>query len=113
MSNNLLRKSSVLIGLSIFMSGVCNANAATTTPVTEIVDVFSATGVTQATETLQFPQFNPSLGALTSVDFTLSSSISGNSTTFQSAVVAPGGATLVEQTSLGSFNFTNANGLLA
>lgn len=106
-------KTAVLIGLSIAMSSVCDANAATTTPVTMAVDVFSATGVTKTTETLQFPQFNPSLGTLTSVDFSLSSSISGNSTSFLSAVVAPGGALLTEETSLGSFNFTNTSGLLA
>jgi hypothetical protein len=62
----------------IFTSGVCDANAATTPPVTDPFLVFAATGTTQAFQTppLQFPQFNPSLGTLTSVDFSLTSSIS-------------------------------------
>jgi hypothetical protein len=112
MSNDLARKAALLIGLSISMGGICDANAATTTPVTETFFVFAATGVDQATDTLQFPQFNPSLGTLTSVDFSLSSSISGAA--FLSAEVATGGVLLVEQLNTGNptpFDFTNQNGL--
>jgi hypothetical protein len=69
-------KAAVPIGLSIIISGVCDANAVTTLPVTETFSISTPVGASQ-TDRLPFAQFNPSLGTLTSVDFSLKSSISG------------------------------------
>jgi len=96
----------------IFMSGVCDANASTTLPVIDPFFVSAATGTTQAFQTppLQFPRFNPALGTLTSVDFSLTSSINP-SPDLQSAQVLVNGVQIAVQSVTGAFDFTNTSGL--
>jgi hypothetical protein len=64
-------KAAALLGLSFTLTGVFDANAATTQPV---LDGFSITATNSGAFTqtvLSFPKFNGSLGTLTSVDFSL------------------------------------------
>jgi hypothetical protein len=111
----LLATAAILTGLMALAGGDCDANAATLTtpPVTDTFFVFAATGVTEAVQTpaLQFPQFNPSLGTLTSVDFSLTSSISGAAFVLAQFIV--NGAQLASAPPLvgGAFDFTMVSGL--
>lgn len=128
--NNLGRKAAVLIGLSIFMSGVCDANAATITETATFdlaapfknPDRFTPPPlINVATETLVFSAFNPSLGTLTGVEFSLDSSLSSpfcagfiycEDNISRSASVAVQGATNLQQgAAFGSFNFADVSGL--
>jgi hypothetical protein len=112
-----VRKAAVLIGLTFVVSGVCDANAATTTPVTDTFSLSAGPPPGQNPapfEDLSFPQFNPSLGTLTSVDFSLNSSLSGPSLNFNAALFPAGlnaAPLLGFSVFSGPFDFTDISGL--
>jgi hypothetical protein len=70
------KDAAVLIGLRVVKSEVCDANADTTSPMTDTFP-FSTLADDSVSDTLSFAQFNPSLEALNNMDFSLNSSISG------------------------------------
>jgi hypothetical protein len=109
MSNNL--KAAVLIGFSTVMSGICDANAATTTPVTQTFFIQANFG-SPVTQPLAFAQFNPSLGTLTSVDFSLASFTNSGGPAMASVQVSGSSTALGNFTgSVGPFDFSNVTGL--
>jgi hypothetical protein len=107
-------KATALIGLSFALASVSAANAATTTPVN---DTFSVTAPArgESFDLLSFPQFNPSLGTLTSVDFSLNSVLGGGfafgSSTAQITAVTFTGFIMPFGNSPGPYNFTDVSGL--
>ncbi len=108
------KKVAVLTGLTVFGGGVCGANAATTLPHTDTfllsVDGFDG----QISQNLSFPQFNPALGTLTGVLFSLNSNLSLSEGFFSgSASISVNSVQLSSQNTLGLYNFTNLSGLKA
>jgi hypothetical protein len=97
------------------MSGVCTANAATTAPVTDIFFLTVPAGQLGNQLHLSFPKFDPSLGTLTSVDFSLVS-VLGGGFAFGHSEAEP---IAVTQTGFlfpfginpGPYDFTNVSGL--
>jgi hypothetical protein len=106
-------KAAALIGLSLAVTGVSAANAATTS-VTQMFSL-SVAPFADRTEPLPFAQFNPSLGTLTDAIFSLTSAVSaaapgsfiplaqlGEFASGDSANLATGGL---------EFDFTNISGI--
>ena len=109
------KKVAVLTGLTAFGGGVCGANAATTAPHTDTF-LLSVTGdgSGQISQNLSFPQFNPALGTLTGVEFSLNSNLFlPEGTFFGSASISVNSVQLSSQNTLGGYNFTNLTGLQA
>jgi hypothetical protein len=106
-----LKKAAVLTGLTMVIGGaeVSTADAATTTPQTNTFSI-TAFPFNTATVSPSFNQFNPSLGTLTSVDFSLDSNISANAsiTGFSATITVDNGVQLSSKTptTLGDYDVT-------
>jgi hypothetical protein len=105
-----LKKAAVLTGLTMVIGGaeVSTADAAIITPTSQNT-TFSITGfgILTASPSPSFQQFDPSLGTLTSVDFSLDSNISASVSGTQSATVTvDNGVLLSSQSTLGNYDVT-------
>ena len=108
-----LKKAAVLTGLTMVIGGaeVSTADAAIITPTSQNT-TFSITGfgILTASPSPSFQQFDPSLGTLTSVDFSLDSNISANAsiTGFSATITVDNGVQLSSKTptTLGDYDVT-------
>jgi hypothetical protein len=110
-------KAAALIGLSLAVTGVSAANAATTS-VTQMFSL-SVAPFADRTEPLPFAQFNPSLGTLTDAIFSLTSAVSAAApgsvipVAQLGEVAVPSGDSANLATSGLEFDFTNISGIVS
>jgi hypothetical protein len=117
-----LKKAAVLTGLTMVMGGaeVSTVDAATITfTPTSLNNTFSITAgtfsVATASPSPSFQQFDPSLGTLTSVDFSLDSNISASSSSFSfnATITVDNGVQLSSQSNtLGNYDVPTFTGLV-
>jgi len=107
-------KAAALIGLGFAVTGVCAANAATISQTDTFLYSWAPPAVPMP-DFLLFAPFDPSLGTLTGVGLSLSStlSVSRGPSSFEADVNAPGGGHGIvgSSTSAGSFDFSNVTAL--
>jgi hypothetical protein len=104
-----LKMAAVLTGLTMVMGGaeVSNASATTLfTPAESHTFSINQNLPVPPSQTLKFNQFNPSLGTLTSVDFSLDSNISGitNQTPLSATIQFPTNNTLNSHGTTGTYD---------
>jgi hypothetical protein len=104
-------KAALLSGLTVFGGGVCDAIAATTQPQIDTFTLVASGGTNSGltTQNLSFQQFDPALGTLTGVNFSLNSNLSVQDGA--TASISVNSVPLSSQSTSGGYNFTNLSGL--